>query len=236
MGCFFNSPFPSGLRAQGTSQMIHTQFLISPQRHPVRSVCLTHFTDEKRLREARSLAQSSTAKTWWLQEEKLLLPLTGVSADAFLLPFNPSFPVSILWFPGSSDEKKLSPHLRQPTLYSPRKHTHTPKHSTHPAYAHTPNTHMHMHTPTPTHMHIHIHHVHTCICAHTYTPRAYAHTTHMQPLPSRTGLALSIGASSCRVKLGPPTPCAHGRDPEDNTQLDCVLFGKKMCSGGGPPP
>ena len=160
-----------------------------------------------------------------------------------LFTFNPSFLVLILWFPGSSDEKKLSPHLRQPTLYSSRKQTHT--------YT-APTTHisqMHVHIPpgicthlyTCIHTHIQTHtHTHTC----TYPSYAYAHTPNMyhtlcSPSQSSTDLAVSI-ILIMPGNAGTSIPCAHGRDHEDKTQLDSKLLRKKGALGsvseGGPLP
>ena len=114
--------------------------------------------------KVKLLAQSNTAKKWWFQEEKLLLHSEGMSADS------PSFLVLILWFPRSSDAKKLSPHLREPILYSSRKQTHTYTDPT----THVSQMHVHISTGICTHLH-------TCIPTHTFIQtHTYRHTPHIQ--------------------------------------------------------
>ena len=106
---------------------------------------------------------------------------------------SPSFLVLILWLPGSSDAKKLSPHLREPTLYSSRKQTHTytdPTTHISQMHVHIPTgicTHLHTcirtHTFIQTHTYLHTPHIQTHTHTHTHTrtypSHAYAHTPHM---------------------------------------------------------
>ena len=100
---------------------------------------------------------------------------------------NPTVPVSVLWFLGSCDEKKLSPHLRQPSPYSPPKHIHTPTpphiHHVH-VCAHTHCTCICIHISPTSHTTVNIMFMHACAqilhpCAHTCTKHRHTRITHL---------------------------------------------------------
>lgn len=107
---------------------------------------------------------------------------------------NPTFPVSILWFPGSN-EKKWCPCVRQPSLHSPRKHVDT-----------------HAHTPPPlprAHVCMHTHHTCTGTCIHTPVIPHTHHHTHCTHIPHTHHHHCSYTIRMCACAQTPPPVHTH---------------------------